>query len=329
VIKGFRIGDLNGDSGPDGSVGINASSSFSGYKIQNNVIDQNVFGIYLNTSVSNAAKPTEVSGNTIRANNVGTGVLPAAGNGIYSDQGARKVKISGNTFFGHNNEDVIFVAPFALQNAINVTGNTLRDSSGIFFINVQNSSITNNHIIRSNFNAIELAGGNVLVTIKGNNLQDVGIQGYTGIYLNDAYGEGPNANTLIQGNTVVYAGLSGIRVRDSNFNTVRGNTVIGSKGFDLDPNQPNWGNGINLENARSNIIESNTTKLNARHGIYADSLSTGNLIKNNVSVLNAQGDPAGFDYNDDSDNGSGDPANRYKGNKGRTQNRPGLIQHHI
>jgi hypothetical protein len=39
--------------------------------------------------------------------------------------------------------------------------------------------------------------------------------------------------------------------------------------------------------------------------------------------------PNGFDYNDDSDDGSGNPANTYKNNFGTTQNRPGLIKHHI
>jgi parallel beta-helix repeat protein len=330
VLKGFRIGDFDADAGADRSVGINTSSLFSGYKIQNNLIQENVFGIYLNTSTSNSARPTGVTGNTIRANNVGTGVLPAAGNGIYSDQGARKVNITNNTFIGHNNEDVIFVAPAALQNALNVSKNTLKDSSGIFFVNVQNSKIEHNKIVRSNFNAIELAGGNVGISIRGNNLQQVGIQGFTGIYLNSAIVASGNFNTTIVGNTVNYAGLSGIRVRDSAFNLVKGNVVIGSKGFDLDPMQQNWGNGINLENATSNKVESNTTKLNARHGIYVDSLSSENVIKNNFSFQNRQGDPAGFDYFDDSNgDGTAGTDQRYDDNTGRTQNRPGLIRFKI
>src|SRR5262245_29446020 len=48
VIRGFRIGDFNGDAGTDGSVGINTSNSTSGDKIQNNLIARNVFCIYLN-----------------------------------------------------------------------------------------------------------------------------------------------------------------------------------------------------------------------------------------------------------------------------------------
>jgi len=327
VIRGFRIGDFNGDAGVDGSVGVNTSSLFSGYKIRDNTIASNVFGVYLNTSTSNSAHQTEVTGNTIRNNNVGAGVLPAAGNGIYSDQGARNIKISQNTFTGHDNDDVIFVAPTALQHNIRVNNNTLRGSSGVFFINVQASTISFNNIRFSNFNGIELAGGNVNIAIKNNTLQSPGIQGYTGIYLHNNYGVGGNSSNLIANNLVKNAGLSGIRVRDSSFNTVRNNTVLGSKGFDL--SDPAWGNGIGLENGDNNTVVGNVTKLNARHGIYVDADSSGNLIKSNVSLVNAQVDPSAFDYNDNSaGGGSGGTANTYQNNTGHTQNRPGLIRFH-
>jgi parallel beta-helix repeat protein len=327
VIRGFRIGDFNGDAGVDGSVGINTANAFSGYKIRNNVIASNVFGMYLNTATSNSAHQTEVTGNTIRNNNVGAGVLPAAGNGIYSDQGARNVKISGNNFSGHDNEEVIFVAPTALQHNIRVNDNSLHGGSGVFFINVQTSTISNNTIRSSNFNAIELAGGNVNIAIKNNNLQNVGTQGYNGIYLNNNYGVGGNSSNLIQNNTVRGAGLSGIRVRDSSFNVVRGNTVLRAKGFDL--SDPAWGNGIGLENGDHNTVESNVVKFSARHGIYVDADSSDNAIRSNVSIVNAQVDPSAFDYNDNSTgDGTGGTDNTYRNNVGGTQNRPGLIRFH-
>jgi parallel beta-helix repeat protein len=341
VIKGFRIGDFDGDTtsgGGDGSVGINTSSLFSGYKIQNNTIENNVFGIYLNTFNGNAAKQTDVTGNTLLRNNVGFQVLPAAGNGIYSDQGARRVKISGNLFQGHQNEDIIFVgggAPVpALQVQIKIQHNTLRQSSGIFFIGVTNSSIEGNTIRKSFANAIELAGANVNVTIKGNTLDHVGTEGYNGIYLHDnsAFGSfGPNVNNLILGNSILYDGLTGIRVRESNNNVVRGNTVIGSVGFDL--SDENWGNGIGLQNGDNNTIEGNTLKFNARHGFFADADSEGNLIKNNFSFLNGASVPYGidgFDYQDDSiGGGTAGTANTYRNNTGRHDKPNGLIQHHI
>jgi parallel beta-helix repeat protein len=342
VIRGFRIGDFNGDAGVDGSVGINASSSFSGYKIQNNVIAQNVFGIYLNTATSNAAHQTVVSGNAIRNNNVGSGVLPAAGNGIYSDQGARNVRITGNRFFGQNNEDVIFVAPTNVETGVSplqidiaVKNNSLVSSSGVFFVNVQRSQISFNEIRNSNFNAIELAGGDVGITIRGNTLRNVGTQGYNGIYVyrrelavGDFITNGGNRNNEILNNTVISAGLTGIRIRDSSFNTVRGNLVTRSKGFDL--SDPAWGNGITLQGATHNKVESNVVKENARHGIYVDAGSSDNLIQSNVSLDNARVDTTAFDYNDNSNGGgTAGTANTYLNNTGRTQNRRGLIRFRV
>jgi parallel beta-helix repeat protein len=349
VIRGFRIGDFDASAGgadPDGTVAINTSSSFSGYKIRNNLISSNVFGIYLNTSTSNAAHQTIVSGNTIRNNNVGLGVLPAAGNGIYSDQGARNIQIIGNRFFGHGNEDVIFVAPTPfdpttlvatgsspLQIDIAVKNNALLSSSGVFFVNVQRSQVSFNQIRNSNFNAIELAGGNVGITVRGNTLRNVGTQGFNGIYVyrrelvvGDFATNGPNTNNQIVTNTVINAGLTGIRIReDSAFTIVRGNTILGSKGFDL--SSPAWGNGITLQGATSITVDSNVVKNNARHGIYVDADSSNNVIRSNVSLNNRRVDPNGFDYNDDSTGGgTAGTANTYRNNTGRTQNRPGLIR---
>ena len=333
VIKGFRIGDYDRAAGgaftdPDGSVGINTSSSFSGYKILNNTIEQNVFGVYLNTATSNNVHFTDVKGNTISDNNFGFQVLAAAGNGIYSDQGARKVRITENRFFGHGNEDIIFVAPTAFQFDLGINDNSLRGSSGIFLVNAQKVHISRNDIRFANFNGIELAGGNVNVTIQQNRLQNPGTQGYNGIYLNAAINPVGNTNNKILDNTVINAGLTGIRVRDSSFNVVKGNVVKASIGFDL--SDPNWGNGIGLQNGDNNTVQGNVVKSNARHGIFVDADSENNLIKANTSVHNATRDPSAFDYADDSlGTGSGGTANAYKKNTGQTQNRPGLIQNHV
>ena len=266
-------------------------------------------------------------------------MLPAAGNGIYSDQGARSVRITGNRFFGQDNDDVIFVAPTnvetgtsPLQIDIAVKNNKLLSSSGVFFVNVQRSQISGNEIRNSNFNAIELAGGNNGISIKNNTLKNVGTQGFNGIYLysrelavGDFITNGPNTNNEIVNNTVTNAGLTGIRIRDSQFNAVRGNTVLRSKGFDL--SNPAWGNGITLQGADNNTVQSNVVKQNARHGIYVDADSNGNLIKSNVSLDNARVDPSAFDY-DDLSTGSRTAGtdNTYLNNTGHTQNRPGLIK---
>ena len=149
----------------------------------------------------------------------------------------------------------------------------------------------------------------------------------------NSLGFGPNHDNTIAGNTVTDAGLSGIVIRDSDHNLVQGNTVTGAKGFDL--TDVNWGNGISLVNATFNTIDNNTVRNNARNGIFVDATSLGNTIKANTATKNAARQAAilallqeqAFDYRDNTMGlGTAGTGNLYQNNKGKTQNRPGLIK---
>jgi parallel beta-helix repeat protein len=333
VIRNFQIGEFDSVTDPDGTVGINTSKLFSGYKIQNNIIEENVFGIYLNTATSGNVKQTEVTGNIIRNNNEGLGVLSAAGNGIYSDQGARNVRITGNSFTEHENEDIIFVAPAPLvQKNLTIQHNVLKDSSGIFFINVTDSTIAQNAITRSFANAIELAGGNHRVVIRQNALLNVGTDGFNGIFVHNNSGAGRNTLNTIQQNAIHNAGLSGIVIRESDQNVIKHNVVNKSQGDNL--SDPNWGNGIGLEDADNNTVEHNTLNANARHGIFVGrrsiappiptgpANSTGNIIRHNVVTNVPSGNFAYFD--ETSGTGTAGTANTWTKNKGQLRSPSGL-----
>jgi parallel beta-helix repeat protein len=298
-----------------------------------------VFGIYLNTDTSGNEPTTEVSGNTIRDNNV-----PGAtnGNGIYSDQGAKNVKITNNTFTGQQNYDVLFgrdpAGAAIVATNITVANNSIKNSGGgVQFVAVTNSKIENNTIENSALNGILLDGGNTYVVVRNNTLKNPGILGgFHGILLADSYGVfGENERNTIEKNAITAAGLSGITIRDSNLNTIKSNTVTGSVGFDL--TDTTWGNGISLIRAENNTVESNSVSKNARNGIFVDADSTGNKIKSNTSTKNAVrkndiqllGQDPAFDYRDDTDPPTPPTSpteNAYSKNKGKTQNRNGLIQ---
>jgi nitrous oxidase accessory protein NosD len=98
-IKGFTIAEFDTNTDPDGTIGIRTSDSFSGYKIKDNVIEENTIGIYLNTATtaSDETNPdrSKVEDNVIR-NNDRNG--SNSGNGIYSDLGLQNVKIKDNLF---------------------------------------------------------------------------------------------------------------------------------------------------------------------------------------------------------------------------------------
>ena len=147
----------------------------------------------------------------------------------------------------------------------------------------------------------------------------LGTDGYNGIFLNNSLGYGANTNNKIKENKITNAGLSGIVIRDSNFNRIKDNRVTGSIGFDL--SDPTWGNGISLENSTDNRIEDNRVESNARHGIFADLTSIDNLIEDNRSQKNAEDD-----YHDESTGtGTAGTGNTYDDNRGKTEDPAGLI----
>jgi hypothetical protein len=76
VLDGFTVSGVG--SGP----GIQTSSLYSGYAIQNTIIRDNAFGIYANTG---SISQNVIRTNLINNNNANLGVAAAAGNGIYAD----------------------------------------------------------------------------------------------------------------------------------------------------------------------------------------------------------------------------------------------------
>jgi parallel beta-helix repeat protein len=333
-IKGFTIGEFDSNTDPDGTIGIRTSDSFSGYKIKDNVIEENTIGIYLNTATtaSEETSPdlTKVEDNVVR-NNDRNG--SNSGNGIYSDLGLQNVKIKDNLFTGTNDEASIKIVATDDDNAdtlrsdITIKDNNFEDLSGagIYFENVVDSLIDDNDLENLALSGIQLNGGNEGVTIKRNDLHSVGTEDLYGIILSDENEIDANVNNLVKRNRITGAGLTGLVIRDSSSNTIERNKVEGSLGGSLQ--FADEGNGISLENADGNTFIRNKSEDNARHGIFLDSSSTGNTFKKNKSKDNAVEVVTAFDYNDSTTGGTGPSGvqNTYEMNKGVTENVTGLI----
>jgi nitrous oxidase accessory protein NosD len=99
---------------PGNGVGIYLSNAFSKYRIKENLVQDNVFGIYLN---SNGVEESQVEVNCVRDNNEPGS---ASGNGVYSDQGVRHATVKDNTFTGHTNASVIFVGRPGTQSHLQI-----------------------------------------------------------------------------------------------------------------------------------------------------------------------------------------------------------------
>jgi parallel beta-helix repeat protein len=334
VIKGFTIGEFDGSADADGTIGIRTSASNSGYKIEDNVIERNTIGIHLNTATTDSAGSTEIEDNVIRDNDrAGAN----SGNGIFSNLGLRNAEIEDNDFSGDNDATAIRIVGTpgdtpTVQSNITIEDNDFDDltGGGIYLERVVDSIIEDNDFENLARSGIELNGLNQRVTIEDNELENPGSDGFAGIILSDENEIGANQHNVIKDNEIEDAGLSGLVIRDSSSNTIEDNEIKRSRV--IGTTDVTRGNGISLQNADNNIIEHNKVKRNARNGIFVDADSTGNSLVANKSKNNNTSDSAdAFDYNDLSTGGTGPSGsqNTYERNKGRTQNKTGLIQRFV
>jgi parallel beta-helix repeat protein len=245
-LEGFVI-QGNG-SGP----GIYTSPAFSGYHIEDNLIQDNVFGLYLNSS---GAIPSNVHDNCFKANNRSGS---AAGNGIYSDQGLSNAAIIDNDFTGHNNASMVFAGPAGSQTNIRIEDNELRRDSAIVLFNLTNSWVVDNKIYNSITHGIQ-AGGNVSsVTITDNRVDRAA---WSGIRVSG----GNNTNLTIQDNRLTNNGDHGIRVTDGDNNNIEGNRIENNN---LD--------GISLDvDSSGNQVTNNRMRGNREHDCHDDSIGSG------------------------------------------------------
>ena len=325
------------DSHPDADrmIAIRSAATHAGYTIEDNVIEKNTIGVYLNSSTSTTTTParTKVEDNLIRDNNR-TGAN--SGNGIFSDLGLQNAKIEDNDFTGANSSTGIRIVgsgggttglPATVQSGITIEDNDFANLSGggVYFEKVVDSKIDDNDLTNIALSGIQLNGGNQRVTISHNDVRQAGTQNVFGIILSDRGGLGGNQNNVIRKNHIVDSGSSGLVIRDSSSNTIEKNKISGSTSSSAQT--ATTGNGISLENADNNTLTDNKLRDNDRNGIFVDANSSGNTLTKNNSKNNNAGNLSAFDYTDLSTGGTGTAStqNTYAKNKGRTQNVTGLI----
>lgn len=211
VIDGFtifRAGSSGGASTFDAGISILFNPTpISGFRIVNNIITDNVFGLQLNSS---GASRTIIKRNSFSRNNNDGGEGDEQGNGIYTDTLASNVLIDRNDFTGHQNEAMLIknqnptLAPPAT--GVDILGNDLTDDSGIVVLNARAVRVNENESFGNvdddviDDDVIEM-GGNV----DGANIFDNDLEGYDGaaITVSDDRGAGVNRNIQIIGNTLL------------------------------------------------------------------------------------------------------------------------------
>lgn len=327
ILQGFTV------EGATDNAGVYTSPDFSGYKIVNNLLRDNTFGLYLNSS---GARESVVGGNTFENNNEPGA---ASGNGIYADQGTQKVRIDGNLFRGHINAAILFADAGTTQSDVKITRNqSVNDATFAALFHGERFSIDFN-LIRDTDGADNAAQGSKVfvggdtsdVQVRKNAILGGGFDtgGFDGVAVRDAA-----ANVQVFDNYITGVDRDGISVTATGAVQVKSNVVndVGRNGILLSGATGavvqgnvllhNGQDGISLENADNNTIRHNVSERNGRDGIRVDVDSAGNTITDNRTAKNVE-----HDCHDDSVGAlTAGTANTWLRNRGKTQNRPGLCR---
>jgi parallel beta-helix repeat protein len=232
----------------DAAPGIQVGSPAQDWvKLQNNVIQKNLMGVYLNGAHD------RVVSNCIRDNNVAGS---AAGSGIYSDQGLTNSTIEKNNFTGHENVavNVIGSSAFPVSN-VKITKNNAINDSTIMVIGVNHVDITKN--------------------VSRHAL-------YNGIQVDDPNSPGISNDVDVENNTISSCGFSGIQLFGTVNSDVQRNSVrdCGDRGIGLRV-------GSNADGAAWNQIDHNILRNNGTNGIEAVAETHDNRIERNTATGNA------------------------------------------
>jgi hypothetical protein len=201
TLDGFTV---QGSTSTDLScffAGIWTSNGNSGHQLLNNIVQNNIIGIYLNSNGANASK---AQFNLIRNNN---NPGSSTGSGIYSDSGLSNALIDSNNFVGQTSASVNLISTTSL---VTVSGNVLDVGIGLFASS--GVSISGNASVgNTTSGTIYIGGGDSAVTITGNAL----LNGVEAIVVEDASGVGPSTGVTANGNCISGNSTNGLRVESA------------------------------------------------------------------------------------------------------------------
>jgi len=180
-----------------GTPGIYTSPSFSGYLIQNNLIQDNTFGLYFNAG---GATQNKVQKNCFRQNN---DPGAASGNGVYSDQGLANALVQGNHSYGHSSSGGVYTnGPMnPTPDRVTIQGNiNNNDDEGYSIYRSTNSSIIGNIINGGTSHGLCIGPQNDGLAIQGNIVK--GQLGFGFVFAGCSETGGVSKNLTISGNIV-------------------------------------------------------------------------------------------------------------------------------
>jgi len=189
TIDGFTVQGVTSDL----NAGIWTNPSFSstdgGTQILNNVVQDNVIGIYLN---NDGVIPSLVKHNLIQHNNESG---PSGGTGIYSDVQLENATIDANKLQDNDNTAINLVQSGGSVVPVVVSNNTILNDGAIALFNSYGIDITHNTSTDANSSAVYIGGGDSDIHLDKNVL--VNANG-AGVEVANDFAAGPNSGVLVE-----------------------------------------------------------------------------------------------------------------------------------
>ena len=200
IVDGFTVNDATTLAGG----GIVTTGSFTGDQVLNNIIENNIFGIYLNSS---GGARTVVRQNLIENNNQAG---PVSGGGIYSDQGFGNVLIDNNAFTGQNFAAIYLNGFPGTQTGLTITNNQFTNTRGAGVADTTGVTVTGNTFTGVIGSALGLAGGVANATVASNTFLNGTGRGVYVSTLTDP--TAPNSNVTVNLNRFFNNPTAGLEV---------------------------------------------------------------------------------------------------------------------
>jgi len=216
VVDGFTIREATTAEGGALGAGIYTSPSFAGYTIRNNVLRDNITGLYLNSS---GTLSSLVRRNLIRDNNE-PGPGRRTGTGIYSDLGLAYALIEENKFVGHNQASVNLSGgrngSTTSHTEITILDNLLVRDNSISFYNTTFGAVIGNVLRKSQGSGVYIGGGVRSLDILANDF--LSGTGFAGVrFAADSSEPEPSSDILVRYN--IFSGNAnwGVFVREDRY----------------------------------------------------------------------------------------------------------------
>lgn len=215
TIDGFTF-EGNRDGG-----GVGTSEQFSGYVVADNIVANNVVGLY---AESDGDKPSMFRDNFFFADD---DPGPGSGNGVFTYRPLANATFTGNKFRDNNNAPINIAGNEVPGGShdITITGNDMDGEFGVTLVGVSRVLITRNKMT-GGWNAVQVSGACHDITITRNTMND---KTRGGVLLFTGFNEVTNTGITIEDNiinhTATVAGRYGIEISRSTGLVIRRNLL--------------------------------------------------------------------------------------------------------